>query len=331
MSLAKRVAPWALTVIAVAWLGWRIGRVEGRVGIAPSVLGLYGGGGGYLPGAGGGGGAGDITSVAVSAAPLGGGGTSGDVTIDYVSTGCLPGESWTYDGATWACTNADPISEGWVCRDEFLGVPQTTTSGSCSAGLLVGSTLGYASSLAPTPEHPGIIAAAADAVNDRVAIVNNGSNVPGISLGTGANVVYEAIFQVSDLSDGTDTYWIRLGFIDTVTADQVDGVYFEYDSTADASFSCKTAANSVRTTVDSTIDVAADTWYHLRVEVDAATTARFYINGTQRCGDVTTNIPTGVGRETGYGFAFFKSVGTTARSVFIDVLEARGHFSGGSR
>lgn len=278
-----------------------------------------------------GGGAGDITSVAVGGVPLGGGGTSGAVTVSYESTGCLGGESWTFDGTNWACTNADPLSEGWVCRDEFLGVPQSTTSGHCFAALLSGGTLSYASSLAPTPTHPGIINSSIDAVNDRVAVVNNGSNVPGVSLGTGANVVYEAILQVSDLSDGTDTYWLRLGFIDTVTADQVDGVYFEYDSTVDASWRCKTASNSVRTPVDSTIDVAADTWYHLRIEVDAASTARFYVDGTQRCGDVTTNIPTGVGRETGYGFACFKAVGTAARSVFLDLQEGRGHFTGGSR
>lgn len=280
-----------------------------------------------------GGSGGGIASISSGSASITVTGTT-NVTISQTSAPCDPGEQWTYEGTDWACTEADPLTEGWICRDDFLGVVPGATIGHCSVGLLSGGTLGYAGALASTPTHPGIPAAVIDAVNDRVAVVNNGSNVPGVSLGTGADVVYNFVFQLSDLSDGTDTYWLRAGFIDSVTADSTDGVYFEYDSTADASWRCKTASNAptvARTVVDSTIDVVADTWIHLRIEVDQASVARFYIDGVQRCGDMTDTIPTGVGRETGFGFAFFKAVGTAARTLSPDVQQVRGHFTGAGR
>jgi hypothetical protein len=55
----------------------------------------------------------------------------------------------------------------------------------------------------------------------------------------------------------------------------------------------------------------------------AGNVARFYLNGTQQGSDITTNIPTGAGRQCGPGFMFLKSPGTTDNAVFdLDSIES---------
>ena len=44
--------------------------------------------------------------------------------------------------------------------------------------------------------------------------------------------------------------------------------------------------------------------------------------------NVTTNVPTGSARATGYGTHFMKSVGTTARNADLDYMEVSGYFPG---
>jgi hypothetical protein len=53
----------------------------------------------------------------------------------------------------------------------------------------------------------------------------------------------------------------------------------------------------------------------------AANQVVFKVNGTT-VATHTTNIPSGSGRETGFGWLLIKSVGTTARTVDVDYLSA---------
>jgi hypothetical protein len=41
----------------------------------------------------------------------------------------------------------------------------------------------------------------------------------------------------------------------------------------------------------------------------------------------TANIPTGAGRELGFGYLLIKSVGTTARTVDFDYLNVENEFT----
>jgi hypothetical protein len=49
----------------------------------------------------------------------------------------------------------------------------------------------------------------------------------------------------------------------------------------------------------------------------AGTQADFYVGGAL-LGSHTTNLPTGAGRETGFGFHIIKTAGTTARTLECD-------------
>lgn len=137
-------------------------------------------------------------------------------------------------------------------------------------------------------------------------------------------IMYETSVRFPVLSDGTETYSARFGLIDSVSGDAVDGVYFEYDQTTSANWRCCTSNNSVRT--KNTSAVAVDTNFNrLTIIVNAAgTSASFYLNGTELTGSaaspITTNFPTGAGRQTGVAHAIVKSLGGTSRLMDMDYV-----------
>lgn len=159
-----------------------------------------------------------------------------------------------------------------------------------------------------------------------------GGYAAAMYFGDGATV-WEARVRVPTLSTGTERYQLVVGFMDTMTAaNQVDGAFFAYDEGgvgnglgASANWRAVTTSNSTRSNADTTIAVAAATWYRLRIEVNAGgTEAKFYINGTLRA-TLTTNIPTA--RTFGFGHLIIKSVGTTARTFDVDYMAFHKEFT----
>lgn len=126
------------------------------------------------------------------------------------------------------------------------------------------------------------------------------------------------------INDASNRAPVRIGWGDNDFADHVDGVYFEYDGTVSANWLCKTAGSSTRTSVDSGVAVGALSWYTLAIEVNAAgTEAKYYINGTL-VATITTNIPTNFSfQKTSHGAWIVKTLGTTARFVYIDYIAMR--------
>lgn len=124
-------------------------------------------------------------------------------------------------------------------------------------------------------------------------------------------------FRVPTLPDGTDSFACYLGFGDAMNVDPVDGAFI-YLSQASANFRYRTRANNVQTDVDSGLAAVAGTWYKGRILVNnAAASINFTIDGGSSQ-DITTNIPTGSGRETGIIANIIKSAGTNARNLHID-------------
>jgi hypothetical protein len=121
------------------------------------------------------------------------------------------------------------------------------------------------------------------------------------------------------LSDGTDTYTLRIGLLDSAAAESTDGVFFRYVHSANSGkWLCVTRANGVETTVDSGVTFAINTNYKLGIEVAGdGSKAFFAINGVPVASQTLT-IPTGAGRELGFGGFILKSAGTTDRSFFTD-------------
>jgi len=113
---------------------------------------------------------------------------------------------------------------------------------------------------------------------------------------------------------------IRFGFHDTATvADAVDGCYLE--SVAGLLVG-KTATNSTRSTTGTNYQMVTNTWYRLRVVLDpTAARVDYYLYSEAGAllwtDNLTTNIPTAAGRETGHGVIATNS--GTAGNIIADL------------
>lgn len=142
---------------------------------------------------------------------------------------------------------------------------------------------------------------------------------------TDATFGWEAAIRIANASDGTDTYSLQCGFLDTVTAKTTGfGADLLYDTTVSPNWICETYDGTVTSTVTATA-VAINTWIELRVEVESNTTARFYVDDVLVCTH-TTDIPTGAAQATGFGVMMLGSVGIANRTVQIDYQIFRGVF-----
>jgi hypothetical protein len=122
---------------------------------------------------------------------------------------------------------------------------------------------------------------------------------------------------------------IRAGFVDTASiSDAVDGAYIEMAQVGgvDGVIVGKTASNSVRSTTGTSYTLATNTWYRLRIVVNSdATRVDFYLYSEAGAllwtDNLTTNIPTAAGRETGHGIVATNSGTTAVALVDIDYLD----------
>lgn len=249
--------------------------------------------------------------------------TTGLFPIAMDATGLIKKVAWTY---------VEPVqTTGFAYSTEFLNnslsanvndaVLVPTLSG---AGAFVGAGTG-------TTNHPGIIQIqAGTTTTGRLALA---AAPTGLEFGAGTFSL-ETMVRIDDLSDGTETFGFLAGFMDAATSlNQADGVYFLYDSagTSSGSFSSDkwqlvTVGGGTRTFVESSVVVAADTWYKLRIEVNVnASLVEYFINDVSM-GTINTNIPTGSGEVTGFGAGIFKSAGTTNRIVELDYYKVNSTF-----
>lgn len=159
-------------------------------------------------------------------------------------------------------------------------------------------------------------------------------NITGIQFG-GGQYRFESRVRINTNSDGTNTFQFLTGFWDTYNiVNQVDGIYFLYDSqgittgsAASGNWQIVTSSNSVRTFTTTTVAIDNTNLQKLRIDVNAAATSvEFYINDTL-VGTHTTNIPSGAARTTGSGIYLQKSAGTTARTADIDYLFLKAKFT----
>lgn len=128
---------------------------------------------------------------------------------------------------------------------------------------------------------------------------------------------------IDALSDGTDTYHIRLGFMDAFTtgAAIVDGAYFRYThGTNSGKWQAVTISNSTETAEDTGITAEVTVFHVFKIVVnEAATQVDFYIDGT-KTNDITTNIINSSSRLTGKALTIEKTAGSTARHLYTDYL-----------
>jgi len=140
----------------------------------------------------------------------------------------------------------------------------------------------------------------------------------------GANEwTFETRANIENLSDATNTFTTRFGFMDATTGDPTDGHFFRYThGTNSGKWQAVTRINNVETATDTGETATAMTngspmprW---KIVVDnSGTNVDFYINDRR----VVTHTPsgfTGSSRLTGVAYSMIKSAGTTTRASFID-------------
>lgn len=199
----------------------------------------------------------------------------------------------------------------FVSFDDFLNSGSTSTVGDTS--WLSGTSGGAVSAGSSEADSPGIQVLSTSTSATGLAQIFK--NATGILFG-GGDYVFETRIKLSDLSDGVETYGIKIGWLDGFVA--TDGVYFYYSSTINSGqWRLSATSNSATTSTDSST-AATTNWVRLKIVVNAAgTSAEFFVDGVS-IGTVASNIPTGAGRQCGPRIVILKSAGTTARTASVD-------------
>lgn len=137
----------------------------------------------------------------------------------------------------------------------------------------------------------------------------------------GGESIFETRVRLGNLSDGTQTFTVRFGFMSDAGGDAPNGVFFRYTHSTNSGYWQGVARNNnSETATNFSTGPVTTGWQKMKIVVNAAgTSAEFFINGTS-VGTVTSNIPTASGRETSIGASIIKSAGTTARTLLMDYL-----------
>lgn len=221
---------------------------------------------------------------------------------------------------------------------DFMNLPQSSsTAGSPTEMLITAAGVGSGSAMVTAStvgNRPGVLRLNAGTTSTGYASLHLGVGASGqFKLGTGA-VLWEADVKIPVLSTAGERFAVKVGvFADINALNELDGVEFLYDeggvatgSAASGNWQIVSCQTSTRTYTTTSTTIVLDTWYKLRIEVNAAgTSVAFYINGAL-AGTHTANIPTGA-RSVGLGMTIIKSVGSTARHADIDYVSMEQTFT----
>ena len=248
-------------------------------------------------------------------------------TLNGLATGAVVcAVTLVHDGENWFSSEAvGPVS--WQPGNQF------PTKGKLSAIELVEHFTSVSAMRGLVASFSGVGAGVTDEDNDgsqRVGIVDCRTGTD--TTGRAAVISYTAALRfgggrhrlrwdarVVTLSDATDTFTTRIGFIDSPSAEPTDGAYFRYTHGANGGrWQAVTRVAGVETAADTGVAASA-VWTYFEIEVNAlGTSVAFYINGALVATSVA-NIPTG-GNLTGIGVSHIKSAGTTLREFRVDLM-----------
>jgi predicted secreted protein len=238
----------------------------------------------------------------------------------------FPGEAiWLqYDAtsARWRIIseeNSMPVAGlGLYYLNDMFGIVADSYLSSVVSGTGAANSLTVTAGLAG---HPGVVThQTGTTTTGRAAMAT--TNFSPIILGGNWYWRFEAIFRIGALSDATNTYTYRVGFLDSVSAESSDGVFLRYThGTNSGQWQIVARGSNVETATNTTSAVVANTWYRGVIIVNPlGTSAEAFINGVS-IGTVTSNLPTGTGKNTGFGSLMIKSAGTSNVNIDLDSIE----------
>ncbi len=129
--------------------------------------------------------------------------------------------------------------------------------------------------------------------------------------------------SISAVSNGTDTYTLRIGFIDSLSVESTNGVFLRYTHSVNSGQWVFVARdNGSETTSNGSTAPATSiaTTQSIEIQINAAgNSATAYVNGVQQ-GSALTALPTASTRYVSPGAMILKSAGTTSRYFTVDAL-----------
>lgn len=210
-----------------------------------------------------------------------------------------------------------PNSRNLLWFSDFLSTAVNTsglqpfTNGNTAGGTVVETAANTDST------HVGVMQCHTGTTSNATAYAAITTNASVLVLGGGI-WIFETVLRIDNLS-GTPSYMVHAGFGNqTANAEHTEGVSFRYTHTENSgAWLGYTVSGGSTTTVNSAVTVAVDTWYKLRIEINAAgSSVEFFINGAS-IGTSSTNIPT-----SAIGVVPAKirktSSTTTQRNLFVD-------------
>jgi hypothetical protein len=204
---------------------------------------------------------------------------------------------------------------------DFIGgnQPADTAVGQSGTGAASGSDI------TQTAANPGIWKILTGTTTGGWAYLSANNSSSNLFLGGGLTT-FEVIEKLSALSDGTDTYLVTLGLINTQISTPVNGVYFTYShgtNSGNWTFNCTKASST--TSVDTGVAASASAYQRLTwVMNSAGTSVQAYVNGVAAGAAITTNIPIAALQPC---FQIVKSAGTTSRTIFLDAYALQIHLA----
>lgn len=210
--------------------------------------------------------------------------------------------------------------------DDFINISTSETGEIGSEGWSFAATGAGASIAAGTggASRPGVIGVYTGTTTTGSCVLTMGA----YWCASGGQTIYTVSIRIPTLSTASEEFICRIGIHDGTNSTVTDGVYFEYDRlTAGDFWRCATSNNSTRTLVTTTSAIVANTWYRLKIVVNAAgTSVDYYVDDvllTAGSLPITTNIPTTTARVSAPSGQIIKSAGTTTRNFDIDYAEFR--------
>ncbi len=218
------------------------------------------------------------------------------------------------------------------CWEDFESVAASTTDGT-----VYGSTLRVANALSGAASGTGATQWATDVLAGHlvtgVGQITTGTATAGKSglywlnnsyaFATADVLKMFARIRIPTLSDGTNTFVVRAGFMQTPNTTPTDGGFW-FEANTNANWRCRVMDDSAATPdTDSTITVAT-TYVNLAVIYDGAGSVHFYASAVAaNMTEVITAIATGlpdVGTSMHPAVQIAKSAGGTARTLNVDAF-----------
>lgn len=207
-------------------------------------------------------------------------------------------------------------------EDDFFCWSATSTSNTPFFRQVVSGTgaTAVASTVGVAEGHLGVISLATGTTTTGRTLITNDCQM----YAENGPLVFETMFRLEDLSDGTNQFTFRAGVVSSSTNTDATGVFFKYiDNEASGNLQaiCRNGASTTAT--DLGLTLVADTWYRARFEINAAwSEVKFYVYGdgssSVNSATITTDIP--VTGTTIFPLAggIYKSAGTTSRRAYLD-------------